>query len=168
MTHPERIDVTGHWRRVRIGPANNWHYERRYIQDTTRTPHTTNTHQPQINERPTPMTTTKRPYPDINTTTIVGRLHENPHLKTVGEKNTALAELAIVVNNPQGPPSLINIDVWAGGAQAVHNYTRKGDQIVVTGRLRTSTYTDSQGQHTRTYIDAGTTGVQFVNKPNPT
>lgn len=105
----------------------------------------------------------QRPYPDINQVVIVGTVIGDIKLKSVGAKNTAVAELAIIVNNSVGDPSAIDIQVWAGGANAVHQYTSKGDQIIVNGQLRTNTYI-AKGGHTKTriYVDAGTSGVQFT------
>ena len=105
-----------------------------------------------------PAKTNSRPYPDTNSVILVGKVASGPTLKHVGENNTALATLDIHVNNPRSEPTIIRVQIWARGAEAVHKYTSPGDQIIVNGRLQTNTY---QNQVT-TYIDAGTTGIQFT------
>lgn len=170
---PKRIAVSPHRRRVRVGPRNNWHYETRQIRETSRPPTEPYDTQPNSKGRNSHMST-PRPYPDTNQVAIVGKLTNDPNLKTVGDKQTPVAELTVHVNNGTGRPTLIDIQIWAGGANAAHKYLNEGDQIVVTGKLRTDQYTNRDGEQTRIYIDAGTNGVQFTsqrtgtNKPEAT
>jgi len=110
------------------------------------------------------MSTEQRPYPDTNQVAIVAKLTNNPTLKTVGDKQTPVAELTVQVNNSSGQPTRIDVQIWAGGANAAHKYLNKGDQIVVTGKLRTDQYANRDGKQTRVFIDAGTNGVQFTSQ----
>ena len=72
----------------------------------------------------------------MNTTTLIGRLAQDPELRfTTG--GTSVATFRLAVPNPQDDdqPNWIPIKALGKTADAVAEYLTKGNQVAVTGRL---------------------------------
>ena len=100
---------------------------------------------------------------DINTITITGRLTRDPEIKYFdsGSSKTSFS----IANNKWSKKdnaevaSFFNVEVWGKHGVYVAEYGKKGNQIMVTGRLESSTFTGENGEKkTRVYI----TGEQVV------
>lgn len=102
----------------------------------------------------------------MNTTTIIGRLAQDPELRsTTG--GTAVATFRLAVPNPQDEeqPNWIPVKALGKTAEAVGKYLTKGNQVGVSGRLESSEWDDKEGQrHWKLEILART--VDFLNTNN--
>lgn len=112
---------------------------------------------------------------------LCGRLGADPELQRVGDKNTALIEQDVAVDDydyktSQKTTCWVPIIVWGQPAEFLGQYARKGDGIVVNGELVHETYTskkftDEAGvgatMH-RWSVKASPGGVQLYSKGDST
>ena len=91
----------------------------------------------------------------INNVTLIGRLTKEVELKFTSNSN-AVGTFTLAVNsnfkNDAGKyeADFINCVVWRKAAENLANFTRKGSQIGVEGRIQTRNYENQQGQ--RVYV----------------
>lgn len=91
----------------------------------------------------------------INRVTLIGRLTRDPELRTTSN-GIAVATFTLAVDrnftNSRGErdADFINCVVWRKPAEILCNYTSKGSQIGIDGRLQTRTYDDKDGK--RVYV----------------
>lgn len=82
----------------------------------------------------------------LNKVILQGRLTETPELKhTKTEKAVTSFSIAVEDNRKSGDERIVNffkIQAWGASAEFVCKYFEKGQQIIVEGRLTTSSYTD--------------------------
>lgn len=83
----------------------------------------------------------------MNTTTMIGRLGQDPDIR-VTTGGTSVATFRLAVPNPQDDdnPNWIPVKCLGKTADAVATYLSKGDQVAVTGRLESSEWDDNDGQ----------------------
>lgn len=101
----------------------------------------------------------------MNTTTLIGRLAQDPELRfTTG--GTSVATFRLAVPNPQDDdqPNWIPIKALGKTADAVAEYLSKGNQVAVTGRLESSEW-DSDGQR-HFKLEVLARNVEFLNTKN--
>src|SRR5438876_1144388 len=81
---------------------------------------------------------------------MIGNLTRDPELKDAG--NGRVCRLGVAVNhsykNKQTnavvqDPMFIDVEVWGPQADTVNQYMQKGKQVLVEGRLRLQTWTDT-------------------------
>ena len=102
----------------------------------------------------------------MNTTTLIGRLAQDPELRfTTG--GTSVATFRLAVPNPQDDdqPNWIPIKALGKTADAVAEYLTKGNQVAVTGRLESSEWDDKDGQH-HWKLEVLARNVEFLNTKN--
>ncbi|MGY4105059.1 single-stranded DNA-binding protein [Ignavigranum ruoffiae] len=91
----------------------------------------------------------------MNTVQLVGRLTREVDLKFTSS-GVAVGTFTLAVNrsftNQQGEreADFINCVIWRKAAENLANFTRKGSQIGVEGRIQTRNYENQQGQ--RVYV----------------
>lgn len=91
----------------------------------------------------------------MNTVQLVGRLTKEIDLKFTSS-GIAVGTFTLAVNrsftNQQGEreADFINCVIWRKAAENLSNFTRKGSQIGVEGRIQTRNYENQQGQ--RVYV----------------
>lgn len=91
----------------------------------------------------------------MNTVQLVGRLTREVDLRYTAS-GTAVGTFTLAVNrsftNQQGEreADFINCVIWRKAAENLANFTRKGSQIGVEGRIQTRNYENQQGQ--RVYV----------------
>ena len=91
----------------------------------------------------------------MNSTQLVGRLTKDIELKFT-ESGTAVGNFTLAVNrsfrNEQGEreADFINCVIWRKAAENLAQFTRKGSQIGIEGRIQTRNYENNQGQ--RVYV----------------
>ncbi len=83
-----------------------------------------------------------------NFVSVVGHVGKNPEVK-VFDTGKKLAKFSIAVKeyspNRQEPITLwIDVDAWEGLAERVQKTITKGREVVLSGRLSTSTYTKEE------------------------
>ena len=102
----------------------------------------------------------------MNTTTIIGRLAQDPELRfTTG--GTSVATFRLAVPNPQDDdnPNWIPVKCLGKTADAVATYLSKGDQVAATGRLESSEWDDNDGQR-HWKLEVLARNVEFLNTRN--
>ena len=88
--------------------------------------------------------------PTINTVSLTGRLVQDPDFK-IAENGTARLSGRIAVNRPyrdrdgqwQTESSFVNIVIWREFAESLANRLHKGSPVFLSGRLRSSSWKDS-------------------------
>lgn len=91
----------------------------------------------------------------MNTVQLIGRLTKDVELRFT-QSGSAVGSFTLAVNrnftNQQGEreADFINCVIWKKAAENLSNFTRKGSQIGVEGRLQVRTYENQQGQ--RVYV----------------
>lgn len=91
----------------------------------------------------------------MNTVQLVGRLTKELDLRYT-QSGTAVASFTLAVNrnftNQQGEreADFIQCVIWRKQAENLANFTRKGSQIGIEGRIQTRNYENQQGQ--RVYV----------------
>ncbi|MBL7555765.1 MAG: single-stranded DNA-binding protein [Bdellovibrionaceae bacterium] len=107
----------------------------------------------------------------VNKVIIVGRLGNNPELKTLSPGNmvatfsVATSESWVKDGQKQERTEWHRIVVWGKQAENCSKYLAKGRQVYIEGRLQTRQWEDQQGQKKfSTEIVANT--VQFLGSNN--
>lgn len=97
----------------------------------------------------------------------IGRLIKDSELRYT-TSNKAVASFSIAITrtfkNTEGQyeADFINCECWGQTAETLSKHTHKGDQIAISGNIRTDKYQDSKGNNkTRTYILVNR--VQFLS-----
>ena len=87
-----------------------------------------------------------------NSVRLVGNLGMDPEVKSF-DNNRKLARLSIAVNesykNDKGDrvseTQWHNIVMWNNQAKLAEDYLKKGDEVVIEGKLSSRSYTDKEG-----------------------
>jgi single-strand DNA-binding protein len=91
----------------------------------------------------------------LNRAILVGRLTRDPEMRYTSD-GTATVSFSLAVNrqfkNKQGEreADFINCVIWRKAAETFCNYTHKGSQVAIDGRIQTRNYENSEG--TRVYV----------------
>lgn len=91
----------------------------------------------------------------INRAILVGRLTRDPEMRYTSD-GTATISFSLAVNrqfkNKQGEreADFINCVIWRKAAETFCNYTHKGSQVAIDGRIQTRNYENNQGN--RVYV----------------
>lgn len=91
----------------------------------------------------------------MNNVSLVGRMTKDVELRYTGSQ-TAVATGTLAVNrqfksaNGEKEVDFINIVAWRKTAEIIANYTSKGSQIGITGRIQTRSYEGNDGK--RVYV----------------
>ena len=98
----------------------------------------------------------------INSVVIMGRLTADPELKTTNS-GLSVTSFCVAVDRPyqkdgkEREADFINVTAWRQTAEFICNYFSKGSMIAIEGPLRTSKYTDKNGNNrTSTFVLANT------------
>lgn len=87
----------------------------------------------------------------MNVTSLVGRLTKDLDLSYTPQ-GTAVGKFTLAVNRPfknaegNQEADFIQCVVWRKPAETLANYTKKGSQLGVVGRIQTRSYDNQQGQ----------------------
>ena len=80
-----------------------------------------------------------------NSLTLVGRIGQEPKVLTFEDTENKLVKLSLGVKefsaNKEDATMWIDVDAWNGLGERVLKLVKKGDEVVVCGRLALSTYT---------------------------
>ena len=97
---------------------------------------------------------------DTNICILVGRLTRDPEISYT-KSGTSIAKFSIAVNSGKEQVSFFDITAWEKLANTCQQYLNKGKQVIVTGRLSQSRFTDKNGQN-RSKIEIVANNVQFI------
>lgn len=102
---------------------------------------------------------------DINSVNIVGRWTKDVELKFTANKGTAIVRGSIAVpyySNGEAKADFFNIVIFGKNAENVASYNGfKGNQIAITGELKSDKYEKDGKTHYLTYVRADK--VRFLN-----
>jgi single-strand DNA-binding protein len=87
----------------------------------------------------------------MNKVILLGRFTKDPEMKTVGTKNTALANFGFAVNRKQkveGQPDadFFNCQAWGKTAELITQFFTKGQQALLVGRIQNRSWDDADGK----------------------
>ena len=91
---------------------------------------------------------------DINQVILTGRLTKDFDVRRGGDKNTAYGTFTIANNdfvNNQEVADFIDCKVVGHNAEYVAKHLKKGSFVMVSGRLKTRTYQDKNGNNVKVY-----------------
>lgn len=105
----------------------------------------------------------------LNQVTIMGNLTRDPELKDM-PSGQPVCNISIALNRSykdssgewQDATDFVDVVMWAGLAERVNTYLRKGSKALVTGRLQTREWEKDGKKHYRTEVLAS--DVIFLDK----
>lgn len=119
----------------------------------------------------------------MNLVVLEGRMTADPEIRySTGENATANLNFSVAVNrdfkNAEGnyDADFIRCVAWRGQAEFISKYFHKGDPILITGNIRTGSYTNKDGAKVYTtdvYVDkvsfvvGGKSGNGTAGQPTP-
>ena len=96
-----------------------------------------------------------------NTVVLVGRLVKNIELRFT-QNGKAVTDFTLAVARDKDNTDFIRVQSWGKSAEAMANYTQKGDMIGVRGSLRHEIYEDKEGNKRKNdYVLAQ--NIMFLN-----
>lgn len=107
---------------------------------------------------------------DLNSVNIIGRITKKPELKYLAN-GTAVCKFDIAVNDDYFSKeknetiknvSFFNVTVWGKSGENVTNYTDKGSQVAVAGKLQQQSWETPEGSK-RSRIVIVASRVQFLS-----
>lgn len=104
----------------------------------------------------------------MNTVCLKGRLGKDVETRTVGANNTTVGSVGIAVPRYAGgktETTWVRLKFFGKQAEFASRYFHKGDEILVTGRLQSSEWTDKNGQN-RQNMEVVVNEVDFCGGKN--
>jgi single-strand DNA-binding protein len=101
----------------------------------------------------------------VNVVTLIGNLATDVELKDVGEDRQG-ASFLLAINRPgKDEADFVFVSTWNKQAETCARYLTKGKRVAVDGRLRSSSWEDSDGNK-RNAIEVVANRVQFLSQPS--
>lgn len=109
----------------------------------------------------------------MNKVVLIGRLTKDPELKYTPSTGTAVTTITLAVDNynsktQEKTADFIPVVLWGKQAENTAQYTLKGSQVAISGRISVRTYDAKDG--TKRYVTEVVAdmfnGVQFLSKNN--
>ena len=101
----------------------------------------------------------------MNAVVLIGNLASEVELKDVGD-DLQVANFLLAVDRPgKDEADFVRISTWNRQAEVCAQYLTKGKQVGVEGRLRSSSWEDSDGNK-RNAIEVVANRVQFLGAPS--
>lgn len=99
----------------------------------------------------------------INTNKIIisGRLTADPELRKTSN-DVSLCKVIIAVNNGDKDPDFFPVVCWRNTAEAVCEYRKKGDGVIVIGKLHNRFYVDKETNDVRKISEITAEQVEFT------
>lgn len=100
----------------------------------------------------------------MNVVTLIGNLATDVELRDVGE-DLHVASFLLAVNRPgKDEADFVRISTWNRQAELCAQYLAKGRKVGVDGRLRSSSWEDSDGNK-RNAVEVVANRVEFLSPP---
>lgn len=101
----------------------------------------------------------------LNQVSLHGRLGRDPEIRYTQQENIPVATVSIAVSRDgkNAGTDWIDLVAWRNTAEFLEKYFRKGDEILVTGRLQIRDYQDRNGNKRRT-AEVVVSHVDFCGK----
>jgi len=101
----------------------------------------------------------------VNVVTLIGNLATEVELKDVGEDRQVASFLLAVDRPGKDEADFVFVSTWNKQAETCARYLTKGKRVAVDGRLRSSSWEDSDGNK-RSAIEVVANRVQFLSPPS--
>lgn len=109
----------------------------------------------------------------FNKVILAGNLTRDPELRYT-PKGTAAAKIGLAVNRKWRDDSgaekeavtFVNVEVWGKQAEALSQYKKKGQPLLIEGYLKLDTWDDKQTAQKRSAIVVVAEGVTFLDSAN--
>ena len=114
----------------------------------------------------------------VNKVILLGRLGQNPEVRQT-QTGTTIATLSLATNEivkEETQTEWHRVIVFGKAAETIQKYSKKGDQLFIEGRIRTSKWQDKEGNDKYSteiicnqfqFIGGGSQGNQNSNQPTP-
>jgi single-strand DNA-binding protein len=100
----------------------------------------------------------------VNVVTLIGNLATDVELRDVGD-DRQVATFVLAVDRPgKEEADFVRISTWNRQAETCAQYLVKGKKVGIDGRLRSSSWEDSDGNK-RSAIEVVANRVQFLSPP---
>ena len=97
---------------------------------------------------------------------ISGRLVADPTLKTIGEKNTKLANFRLAnADSDKEHAEFFDVHAWDKLADFCEGYLHKGMRIYIHGTFNNEQYKDAEGKN-RTHFEITALKIEFGESRN--
>ena len=111
--------------------------------------------------------------PNFNKVILAGNLTRDPELRYL-PKGTATARLGLAINRQWRDDSgqtkeevtFVDVDAWGKQAETICQYVKKGQPILIEGRLKLDTWDDKQTNQKMSKLRVVVEGFQFLGGPN--
>jgi single-strand DNA-binding protein len=111
--------------------------------------------------------------PNFNKVILAGNLTRDPELRYL-PKGTATARLGLAINRQWRDESgqtkeevtFVDVDAWGKQAETICQYVKKGQPILIEGRLKLDTWDDKQTNQKMSKLRVVVEGFQFLGGPN--
>ena len=100
----------------------------------------------------------------MNVVTLIGNLATDVELKDVGEDRQVASFVLAVDRLGKDEADFIRVSTWNKQAETCARYLTKGRRVALDGRLRSSSWEDSDGNK-RSAIEVVANRVQFLSPP---
>jgi single-strand DNA-binding protein len=100
----------------------------------------------------------------VNVVTLIGNLATEVDLKDVSEDRQVASFLLAVDRPGKDEADFVRISTWNKQAETCARYLTKGKRVAVDGRLRSSSWEDSDGNK-RNSVEVVANRVQFLSPP---
>lgn len=104
---------------------------------------------------------------NFNRVILAGNLTRDPELR-VTQSGIAVCGFGLAVNRVRSKNDEVDffdITAWRELGETIANYKKKGDSVLVEGRLQFSQYTDRDGNK-RSKVDVVADNIQFLSSKN--
>ncbi len=99
---------------------------------------------------------------NLNRIILVGRLTADPEARSTME-GLLMAKFSLAVNRPFGGTDFIDIVAWRKEAEICRDYLKKGQMILVEGRIQVRSFEDQAGQR-RWATEVVARSIQMMEK----
>lgn len=100
----------------------------------------------------------------MNVVTLIGNLASEVDLRDVGDE-LQVANFLLAVDRPgKDEADFVRISTWNKLAETCARYLTKGRQVAIEGRLRSSSWEDSDGKR-RSAVEVVASSVDFLSSP---
>lgn len=91
----------------------------------------------------------------MNKAFLSGRLTRDPEARVTQDGQTTITRFAIAVDRNREEADFLNVTTFGKTAEFAEKYLRKGQKVIVEGRIRAEQYTDRDGQKKTSFYIIG-------------
>lgn len=91
----------------------------------------------------------------MNKAFLSGRLTRDPETRVTQDGQTTITRFSIAVDRNREEADFLNVTTFGKTAEFAEKYLRKGQKVIVEGRIRAEQYTDRDGQKKTSFYIIG-------------